>query len=217
MGRLLILLKLGAKSDEKCFAIDVFHEQHLNIDNSGSGDRDKFLQNVHRWTGNTDIAVIQSSSLDVTPADIIDAVGLCRLVSIDGGHTEELAYNDLRLIEAVLTGHGVVILDDFFNQSWPGVAAGAARYFLDPQTKIRPFAVTPNKLYLAAPVCHALYRNAFLRTQKTHFEKTVRMFGNDVDVFGCRLISVHQRIRYSIGNSKMGSSARFVKKLLKLV
>lgn len=216
MGRLFILLKLGTKSNEKCFAVDVFGEQHLNIDNSGFGDRDKFLRNVRRWTGNTDIIILQSSSLDVRPADILDAVGQCRLVSIDGGHTEELAYNDLRLVEPVLTDHGVVILDDFFNQSWPGVAAGAAKYFLDPLTKLRPFAVTPNKLYLAAPTCHGLYRNAFLRAHETHFEKTVRMFGNDVDVFGCRPISVYRRIRYSIGKSKIGPSARFVKKILKL-
>lgn len=217
MGRLFILLKLTAKDNEKCFALDVFGEQQLNIDNSGFGDRDTFLRNVRHWTGDADITTIQSSSLDVKPADIIEAVGQCRLVSIDGGHTEEIAYNDLQLIETVLTERGVVILDDFFNQSWPGVAAGAAKYLLNPLTKNRPFSISPNKVYLAAPAYHEFYRSSFLPTQQKHFEKTVRMFGNDVDVFGCRLLSVNQRIRATIGKSKIGSGARFAKKLFKLV
>lgn len=217
MGRLFILLKLTAKSSEKCFALDVFDQQHLNIDNSGFGDREAFLCNVRRWTGDTAITVIQSSSLDVKSADIIDAVGQCRLVSVDGGHTEEITYNDLKLVEAILVERGVVILDDFFNQSWPGVAAGAAKYFLNPLTKIRPFAISPNKTYLAAPTYHDLYRNAFLRTQQKHFEKTVRIFGHDVDVFGCRVTSLNQRIRNTIGKSKIGSGARFAKKLFRVV
>ena len=217
MGRLFILLKLTALSSEKCFALDVFCQRHLNVDNSGFGDRDMFLHNVRRWTGDTDITVIQSSSLDVKPADLIDAVGRSRLISVDGGHTEEITHSDLQLVESVLMERGVVILDDFFNQSWPGVAAGAAKYFLDPPTKLRPFAISPNKIYLAAPVHHELYRNGLRRTQEEHFEKTVHMFGNDVDVFGCRVISLNQRIRSRIGKSKIGSSARFAKKLFKLV
>jgi len=216
MGRLFILLKLTAGENEKCFALDVFDEQHLNIDESGFGNRDAFLRNVRKWTGDTDVAVIQSSSLEVRPADIVDAVGPCRLVSIDGGHTEEITYSDLRLIEAVLSEAGVVILDDFFNQSWPGVAAGAAKYFLDPARTIRPFAVSPNKIYLAAPGCHDLYRNALLRLQGTRFEKTARMFGNDVAVFGCGSVPVSQRIRRSIRRSKIGSGVRFAKRLIGL-
>jgi hypothetical protein len=217
MGRLFILLKLTALSSEKCFALDVFGQQQFNVDNSGFGDRDIFLRNVCRWTGDTDITVIQSSSLDVKPADLIDAVGRCRLVSVDGGHTEDITHSDLQLVESVLMERGVVILDDFFNQSWPGVAAGAAKYFLDPLTKLRPFAVSPNKIYLAAAAHHELYRNGLRRTQAEHFEKTVHMFGNDVDVFGCRVISLNQKIQSRIGKSKIGSSARFAKRLFELV
>lgn len=207
LGRLLILLKLTAKPDEKCFALDVFGERH---------DCNTFLRNVHRWTGDTDMTVIQSSSRNIKPADIIDAVGQCRLVSIDGGHSEDLVYNDLQLIEAILTERGAVILDDFFNQTWPGVAAGATRFFLDPLTKIRPFAISPNKVYLAAPENHALYRDAFRRMQKTNFEQTDRMFGNDVDIFGCRRVSIKQRIQNRIRVSTIGSGARLAKKVFKM-
>ena len=185
MGRLFILLKLLAGPNEKCFAIDVFDDQHLNTDKSGSGDREIFLANVARWTGNADLAVIQSSSLDVKPADITRAAGPCRLVSIDGGHTETCVIHDLELIEAVLVVAGVVVLDDFFHPSWPGVAAGASRFFLDPATELRPFAITPNKMYLARVSAHQFYRAAIRETQSYYFEKTVELFGHEVDVLGC--------------------------------
>ncbi|MGH6683330.1 MAG: class I SAM-dependent methyltransferase [Pseudolabrys sp.] len=216
MGRLFILLKLTAAQNEKCFALDVFGEQHLNIDQSGFGDRNMFLRNVNEWTGDADIAVLQSSSLDVRPADITDAVGRCRLLSIDGGHTEDIARHDLRLAEAVLTQDGVAILDDFFNQSWPGVAAGAAQYFFDPAGRLRPFAISPNKLYLAAPACHGFYRSTLMRTEEKHFDKTARMFGREVDVFGCQPMPMGQRIRNTLRRSRLGSGVRFAKRLLSL-
>ena len=219
MGRLFILLKLTVRENEGCFALDVFGEQHLNIDSSGFGDRDTFLRNVSRWTGDTDITVMQSSSLDVKASDIVDAVGQCRLVSIDGGHTEELVYHDIQLIESVLIERGVIILDDFFNEAWPGVAAGAAKYFLDPSTKVRPFAISPNKVYLARPPHHEFYRNAIKQKQQSFFEKTVRIFDNDVDIFGSRLSdrSYNQRRRRQIVKSKLMSSGRFARKLFRLV
>ena len=57
--------------------------------------------------------------------------------------------NDLQLAEGVVLDKGVVVLDDFFNQEWPGVASGGSRHMLDPATALRPFCITPNKLYLS--------------------------------------------------------------------
>jgi len=185
MGRLFIVLKLTAAPNEKIFAIDVFGDQHLNVDGSGSGDRAAFLENVAQWTGDRSVEIIQRSSLDVRPADILALVGPCRLVSIDGGHTEECVDNDLRLMESVLMPMGVALLDDFYNQAWPAVAAGAARYFFDPSTTLRPFAITPNKLYLANPAAHDFYRRAMRASHARWRDRTVETFGSAIDVFGC--------------------------------
>jgi hypothetical protein len=216
MGRLFILLKLTAMLTERSFAIDVFGDQHKNIDHSGCGDRETFLQNVSRWTGNSDVNIIQSSSLDVRPDQIVHTVGRCRLVSIDGGHTEECTLSDLRLIEAVLTGPGVVILDDFFNPLWAGVATGASKYFLNPVTTLRPFAITPNKLYLSVATSHEFYRSALQTTQAGHFNKTVCMFGNDVDVFGhgVKYHTWRELTRIAIHQSPLTPFARRAKKMV---
>lgn len=214
MGRLLILLALLRKSGEKCFAVDLFGDQHLNIDKSGFGDRETFISNVRKWTGADDIEIIQASSLDLFPTDIPSP---CRLVSIDGGHTEECTLHDLRLIEPTLVNGGIIILDDFFHAQWPGVAAGASRYFLDNRSLLRPFLISPNKLYLAAPQFHASYQAQVRERFKRFYEKTVVMYGFPVDVFGIHPshFSVILRLQASIGASAFGPTARRAKAFLR--
>jgi len=183
-GKLFILLALSARPGEVGLAIDVFGDQHLNTDQSGHGDRAVFEQNVRKWVPDADVKIVQKSSLEVTPADILAACGPVRLASIDGGHTEECARNDLRLMEAVLTLRGVVVLDDYFNQSWPGVSSGTNQYLLDPAARLRPFAISPNKLYLAFDEVTAFYRSEMRERNAYYYEKTARFMNSDVDVYG---------------------------------
>jgi Methyltransferase domain len=184
MGRLFILLKLLTEGDEKALAIDIFGDQHLNLDQSGHGDMSVFLSNVGRHATTKNLEIVQRSSLEVTPEDVMSAVGTCRMFSIDGGHTEECTLNDLWLAERCLSDNGVVILDDYFNPSWPDVSTGAARYFLEAGSGLRPFAITPNKLYLARPSSHVLYHAGLLKLEHSFHEKESRMFGSSVAVFG---------------------------------
>jgi len=179
MGRLLILLALLRQPDEICFAVDVFGDQHLNVDRSGRGDLDIFLRNYRRWTGRDDVRVIQASSLTLVPEDI---PGPCRLVSIDGGHDEECTLHDLKLIERCMAPGGVIILDDFFNQHWPGVAAGASRYILG-GSSFKPFMISPNKLFLAQDHFQIVYRDHMRRVFGRFYEKPVTVFGNEVYLF----------------------------------
>jgi len=183
-GKLFILLALSAQPGETALAIDVFGDQHLNMDQSGRGDRAVFQQNIHRWAPSANVKIVQKSSLDVTAAEILAACGPVRLASIDGGHTEECVQNDLRLMEASLTPRGVVILDDYFNQSWPGVSSGTARYLLDPTTRLRPFAISPNKLYLAFDEALAFYRAALRNKDAYYYERSARFMDCDVDIYG---------------------------------
>ncbi len=183
-GKLFILLALSARPGETALAIDVFGDQHLNTDQSGRGDRAVFQQNIGKWAPDASVKTIQKSSLDVTADEILAACGPLRLASIDGGHTEECVQNDLRLIEATLTRRGVVILDDYFNQSWPGVSSGTAKYLLDPTSRLRPFAISPNKLYLAFDEASAFYRAALRHKDGYYYEKSARFMDCDVDVYG---------------------------------
>src|SRR4051812_45417818 len=120
-GRLFILLRLLRQPGEKSIAIDVFEDQHLNVDRSGRGNLGRFEHNVETWSGHDGLVIIQKSSLDVPPNELLERGGEFRLFSVDGGHTEECAYSDLRLAEAVLAPAGIIILDDFSNHHWPSV------------------------------------------------------------------------------------------------
>ena len=183
-GKLFVLLCLARTPDERAFVIDVFEDQAANIDESGFGDRHILQNNVIRWCGSAEnISVISKSSLDVVPDEILSACGEVRLASIDGGHTAECVYNDLRLIDAVMPDYGVVALDDFFCEDWPDVCSGGARYMLDPNTRLRPFAVTPNKVFLTSAKFNAFYRSKFVSETPFRRYKASSMFGSEVDVF----------------------------------
>jgi hypothetical protein len=206
-GKLFILLHL-AGSRRKDLAIDVFDDQHLNVDRSGHGDRKRFIANVIRWGGTpAAIEILQKSSLNVSEEEILARVGRSVLFSVDGGHTEECAFHDLKLADAVLHPQGVVILDDFFNESWPEVCLGAMKYFADPNTRLRPFALTAGKMYLCTGENNAFYRNNMrVRFNRWEFDKEARMFGSPVQLMGMteRHVSKSQKARRFLRESPMG-------------
>jgi hypothetical protein len=153
-GRLFILLYLLARPNERGFAIDIFEKQELNVDNSGKGDRKLFEANLRGVGADlTMIDIICASSLDVSPQRIEELSGPVRLFSIDGGHTSTITLNDLRLAEATLVDGGVVMLDDVFTSTFPGVAAGLATYLLG-EGRLVPFAITPDKVLMTQPEHH---------------------------------------------------------------
>ncbi|MGC8477725.1 MAG: class I SAM-dependent methyltransferase [Acetobacteraceae bacterium] len=184
-GKLFVLLCLMLVPEEHAFAIDIFENQELNTDGSGSGDLTILKRNLSLWCPDlvNNIYIISKSSLDVTPDEVQRVCEPARLISVDGGHTAECVYNDLRLSQAVMGPGCVVALDDFFNEDWPDVSTGATRFLLEPGTRLRPFAVTPNKVFLTDPGVADAYRNRVREHYGFRAFKTSRMFGYDVDVF----------------------------------
>jgi len=164
--------------------VDIFEDQHLNVDQSGAGDRARLIANLQIWAGSADgVTIFQRSSLEVSPKEISDVVGLCRMVSIDGGHTEECTLSDLRLAEAIMHEHGIAVIDDCFNEDWPDVVTGLARYCFDDATRLRPFAISPNKVFLARPDHHARIMEGLMPLHGRNRRRRNRMFGSDVAIF----------------------------------
>ena len=64
----------------------------------------------------------------------------------------------MSLAEQALAQGGVVALDDFLNPRAIGVCEGAYRYLLQSTARLRPFVYAANKLFLAEPKYHKLYR-----------------------------------------------------------
>ncbi|MGE3960054.1 MAG: class I SAM-dependent methyltransferase [Dehalococcoidia bacterium] len=207
-GRLFILLHLKAAPGERSLAIDTFDDRVAR----------EFHRNTERWTGGTDFTLFRRSSLDVHPRDVLNAVGRCRLLSIDGGHEEETVLNDLELADAVIEDGGVVIVDDFFNPKWPGVAGATARYLLQHEAGgLRPFATSPGKVYLAGPEHRDAYRSQLELRHPRTYQHTQPMFGTDVAVFGGRAPrgSMGAGLRMMVRASPLGPQARRARRLLR--
>ena len=159
-GKLFILLYLLSREPEKAVAIDLFEDQHLNIDQSGNGDLTKFRRNLERHADNARLVLHQGNSMDLTGAMLTRlAQGPLRFVSVDGGHTAEITAHDLAMAEAAIADGGIIVIDDVFNEQWPGVGDGVRRYF-ERRPNLVPFAIGANKTYFCRPSHRDIYRDA---------------------------------------------------------
>jgi len=158
--KLFILLYLLSRSPEPAVAIDLFDDQHLNVDLSGSGDLRKFRRNLERHADSSRLVLHQGSSLDLAATDLIRlGNGRLRMISVDGGHTAEITAHDLAIASEALAEGGIIVVDDVFNEQWPGVADGVQRHFVR-RPNLVPFAIGANKTYFCRPSHREAYRDA---------------------------------------------------------
>jgi hypothetical protein len=159
-GRLFILLYLLGRPPEKAVAVDLFGDQHLNVDRSGSGDLARFRHNLTLYADTDRLVLHQGNSLEVGGADLMRlAAGPLRMISVDGGHTADITAHDLATADAALADGGIIVLDDVFNEQWPGVADGMHRHFAQ-RPNLVPFAIGANKTYFCRPSHRNVYRDA---------------------------------------------------------
>jgi hypothetical protein len=64
------------------------------------------------------------------------------------------------------------------------VSAGVAQYIFHRGSTLRPFAISPNKLYLARSHCHERYRTALRKRVARYYLKTSTMYEHEVDIYG---------------------------------
>jgi hypothetical protein len=151
-GKLFCLLKNCCRSDELAYAVDVFEDQHLNVDRSGKGDRAIFDAHVAAHTDGNNVIVHQGDSLALSDRDFRGGV---RLFSIDGSHTAGHTESDLRTAARCLAPGGVIILDDFYNAGWPGVQEGFHRFMAGMSSRFAVFAYNGTKALICRTEDHA--------------------------------------------------------------
>lgn len=185
-GKLLIALHLLRSPGTRTLGIDVFEHQELNLDRSGSGDSSNVRRNIKALSPGPDaVELMVRDSLDLGDDDVLAILqrhGRFRWFSVDGGHTVDHTVNDLRLAERLTGAGGIVLVDDYYNQDWPGVHEGLARRHLLDSPRIVPFMVGFAKLYLTTLSHHKPYFIAMrVRLMAAgHKVKVVRMYGHQV-------------------------------------
>ena len=151
-GLFLFLLNILRNREEQCFAIDVFDDQHLNIDYSGGGSLAAFLSHLETFLGSQRrfFRVVQRDTMSFSSVEVVELFGKngVKFFSIDAGHTIQHTCNDLSLAQEVLVPGGVVALDDYMSWHWPGVTEGFYRFMQSQNRRLKPFLYFQNKLFL---------------------------------------------------------------------
>jgi|GEM_PF-1748628 len=131
----------------RMYAVDLFEKlQDWNVSASGSGNRTIFMKNMARFYPDTSFLRViarPSSSLDTN--DFEPGLMFCH---VDGGHSRQETYSDLRLCASLLAPGGLIALDDYFNPSYPGVSEGAIQYRLKHPGTLHPIAIGYGKVIL---------------------------------------------------------------------
>jgi hypothetical protein len=78
------------------------------------------------------------------------------------------------------------MIDDYFNEEWPEVSVGVARYCLSQNSLLRSFAISPNKIYFAKPGWHEKYQSRLKHSFSSERIRSQQMFGCEVVGFSDR-------------------------------
>jgi hypothetical protein len=187
-GKLFILLCLLRNEGEIAVGYDLFGRQDQNIDASGKGALEVLRDHLqHMNVDASGVKLITANSLELTAAGVLgDSESPVRLFSIDGGHTADITRNDLSIAAEAIADDGVIILDDFFNEAWPGVATGTVQFLRDNPKMLVPFAILGNKVFFASTDAVADAFRQVLSQSKIVAERLVRkgseFFGHPVFV-----------------------------------
>ena len=223
-GRLFLLLHLLTAPPERSAAIDLFEMQDENIDGSGHGSRDALLRNLRtHGCDMSRVEVVSENSLRVTPERIVSLCGgRPRLFSIDGGHTAEATRNDLLLADRTTCEGGLVILDDYFNSSWPGVSEGTCTFMREDRERLVPVAITSNKfIFTVGEEQAAAYRQRWLQKGSgpdvmSGSSPVSKVFGSEVICFeprpNLRDTAVQSKLWARIRNTPVGHALRRLKR-----
>jgi len=162
-GKFFLGLALTKGAAAHNTAIDVFDMQQFNLDGAGQGDMAQFRANITKVglaAGAVTMFRADSMTLGAPDIDRIRAAtGGFSLFSVDGCHMVEHTINDVRVAMQLTVPEGIIFVDDYTNQDWPGVQEGIAKLYLMDCPRFVPLAVLHNKLFL----CHISHHAAYLK------------------------------------------------------
>lgn len=93
-----------------------------------------------------------------------------RMLSVDGGHTLEITLHDMMVASCLVRDGGLVVLDDFPNAVWLGVAE-ALMHWVHAQDRLVPIMHGQNKVWFTTPSHVAAYK-ALIAANPTIFPCT---------------------------------------------
>jgi len=144
-GKSGILLTLCAEPTETVRLLDLYADIQLEV-NPDSRDYKKLdetqtIKNLNKF--GSEHQLVFGNSLEIPK--IIPKI-LHRIIHIDGSHQYEIVRNDLQNGLNLLSPDGVIILDDYSNIAYPGVARAFWEFYQD--THLEIIFATPSRIYV---------------------------------------------------------------------
>ncbi|MGV1757774.1 class I SAM-dependent methyltransferase [Rhizobium sp. A22-96] len=148
---------MAASTDIKWAGMDVFF----------LGQQETAKNNVERvvtdHASTSTVTLIQSNSQSLTEEAFkahLASAGITSIcfASIDGDHSADGVFHDMKLVESVLSPGGIMALDDFFSPTSAAVSEGVFRYMASEGSNLRPIAFSDNKLFVTTKDFDELYR-----------------------------------------------------------
>ena len=141
------------RGDNKMYLYDIFPEEARQT-----------AENNIRKFGNADN--IDWRLQDTTKLKYVDMVfdNKLRFLHIDGCHEHSAVLSDLMMFNLQMSDDGVIALDDFQDQEYPGVNSAAFQFSLSPINwkNWRVFAIGDNKAYMCQKSHQERYQKALV-------------------------------------------------------
>ena len=143
-GKSLILLGMLLRDDERLFAFDVFPEDFLEATKANMAALCPTTARVEYVQGDT-----SSYTADALRATLPFPL---RLLHIDAGHEYHEVLHCLYMLAPHVHVEGVIVMDDYQDREFPGVAAAVLDFCLHHRPRqFVPFVSGGNKMYLCSP------------------------------------------------------------------
>jgi hypothetical protein len=180
-GKFFIGLASLKADQEKHLAIDVFGQQQFNMGGSGSPiivptsisqrQRPDFEKNLTTCgVGPQSVSILEADSLAIDASQIRPLLGEhsgFSMFSVDGCHEFTHAYQDTKLAMKLTATSGLIFIDDYYHQDWPGVHEAIAKIHYSEAPRFVPLFYIYNKLAL----CHVNYHSLYLSGLEQHFKE----------------------------------------------
>ncbi|WP_101069266.1 class I SAM-dependent methyltransferase [Roseovarius salinarum] len=142
-GHFLALMQRFRQPSEKVIRIDPFYIETTS--------RELVQENLLR-TGASDGVEVRKSRSDAIPIETYQQDwSPIRFCHVDGSHQAKDVVNDISICDRSVSHGGLIVLDDFMNPGFPGVAEGFFRYFIENEREVSlvPVGFCRGKLLLS--------------------------------------------------------------------
>jgi hypothetical protein len=123
------------------------------------------------------------------------------IIHLDGEHSQSQVNQDLKNLLPLLKDNGLLIIDDIFYHSYPGVTAATFSFIKD--NNLSPFLFTEKKIYICNPSYYTKYYEktiSILNSLKINYEENEKLnskpsYAQSNSIFGFNLIITPEKLK----------------------